>query len=368
VLGELVAGIVLGNLPATLFHELGTNASIDILSRLGVLILLFEVGLECTVRGVLDVGASAARVAALGTIGSLGAGWAVAALLLPGASPQARVFIAASITATSVGITARVLKDLGRMQSKEARTILGAAIVDDIVALVVLALVSGWIANETTGTSSSPASLVWTLTKTLAFLGVAVVVGSRVTPRLFALVAGLRTGGALLTAGLAFCFLLAWAAHLMGLAPLVGAFAAGLVLEDVHSERFVARGERSLAQLLEPISGFLVPIFFVVMGIRADLRSLLQPGALALVVGLTFAAIAGKLVCGMGATGGIRRLVVATGMLPRGEVTLIFASWGTTLLVNGAPVVDARMYSALVAVVILTTLVTPWALKRSLAN
>jgi len=252
------------------------------------------------------------------------------------------------------------------MQSKEARTILGAAILDDIMALVTLALVGGWIAHRAADTESSPASLLWLLVKTVGFLAAAVALGMRVTPRLFALVAGLRTGGALLAAGLAFCFFLAWAAHMMGLAPLVGAFAAGLVLEDFHSARFVARGERSLAQLLEPISGFLVPIFFVVMGIRADLGSLLQPGALVLVVGLTLAAVAGKVFCSLGSGRGVNRLAIAAGMMPRGEVTLIFASLGRTLRVNGAPVISTQLYSALVAVVILTTLFTPFALKVSL--
>jgi Kef-type K+ transport system membrane component KefB len=366
VLGELVAGIALGTLPPVLFRELGNSPSIDVLSRLGVLILLFEVGLECTVRGVLKVGAAAARVAVLGTLGSLAAGWAIAAVLLPGASVETRVFLAASITATSVGITARVFRDLGRLQSNEARTILGAAILDDVIALVVLALVSGWIGHHATGTESSLVSLMWILVKTVGFLMTAVVLGMRLTPRFFAVVAGLRTGGALLAAGLAFCFFLAWAAHMMGLAPLVGAFAAGLVLEDLHSARFVARGERSLGQLLEPISGFLVPIFFVVMGIRADLGSLLQPGALVLVIGLTLAAIAGKLVCSLGAGRGVSRLAVAAGMMPRGEVTLIFASLGRTLQLNGTPVISSKLYSALVAVVILTTLLTPLALKLSL--
>jgi Kef-type K+ transport system membrane component KefB len=365
-LGELLAGVALGSLPPALFWEVGANASIDILSRLGVLILLFEVGVECTVRGVLEVGASAARVALLGTVGSFAAGWAVSALLLPGAGREVHVFLGASITATSVGITARVLKDLGRMQSKEARTILGAAVLDDIMALVVLALVNAWITRQATNAELTPASLLLTVVKTLGFLALAVVVGMRATPRIFALVAGLRTGGALLATGLAFCFLLSWAAHVMGLAPLIGAFAAGLVLEDYHSARFVARGERSLAQLLEPISGFLVPIFFVVMGIRADLRSLFVPGAIVVVVGLTVAAIAGKLAAGLGPGRGVSRLGVAAGMMPRGEVTLIFASLGTTVQLNGTPVIDTRLYSVLIAVVILTTLLTPLALKRSL--
>jgi len=366
VLGELIIGIAIGLLPSLLFRDLASNASIDVLSRLGVLILLFEVGVECTVRGVLDVGASAVRVAALGTAGSFAAGWAIASWLLPGSGVEVHVFLGAAITATSVGITARVFKDLGRTRTKEARTILGAAVLDDVMALVVLALVSGWIANRAAGTASSPLSLLALVAKTVGFLVAAVWIGVRVTPRIFAWAAALRTGGALLAVGLAFCFFLAWAAHAMGLAPLVGAFAAGLVLEDLHSARFVARGERSLSQQLEPISGFLVPIFFVVMGIRADLRSLLQPGAVLLVVGLTIAAIAGKWIATLGAGHGVNRLAVAAGMMPRGEVTLIFASLGRTLSIDGAPIIGAELYAALVTVVILTTLFAPLALKLTL--
>src|SRR5882724_4697161 len=224
VLGELVAGLAIGLLPSLLFRDLASNASIDVLSRLGVLILLFEVGVECTVRGVLDVGASAVRVAALGTAGSFVVGWAVASWLLPDASVEVHVFLGASITATSVGITARVFKDLDRTRTKEARTILGATVLDDVMALVVLAVVSGWIANRAAGTASSPLALLWLVTKTVGFLAGAVWLGVRTTPRIFALAAGLRTGGALLAAGLAFCFVVTWAAHAMGLAPLVGAF------------------------------------------------------------------------------------------------------------------------------------------------
>jgi Kef-type K+ transport system membrane component KefB len=154
----------------------------------------------------------------------------------------------------------------------------------------------------------------------------------------------------------------------MGLAPLVGAFAAGLVLEDFHSARFVARGERSLAELVEPISGFLVPIFFVVIGIRADFEALARPGAWALILGLTLASITGKALCALGSGRGVQRLVVAAGMMPRGEVTLIFAGLGASLLVRGAPIVGPEIASALVVVVMLTTLLTPWALKWAVAR
>jgi len=369
VLGELLAGMLVGNLPFPISKELASDASIEMLSQIGALILLFEVGLESTVRDVVAVGAAASRVAVLGTVGSFAAGWLVARLVLPDASAPTHVFLAASITATSVGITARVFKDIGQTRSREARTILGAAVLDDILGLVVLALVSGWIARDNAGASALTAtSLLLSIGKTAVFLAAALFVGIRFTPQLFALAARLHTAGALLAVGLAFCFFLSWGAEAIGLAPIIGAFAAGLVLEDLHSARFVARGERSLAQQVEPISGFLVPIFFVVMGLRADVRFFARLDTMALAAALTLAAIVGKLFCAFGAKSGVRRLAVAIGMMPRGEVTLIFASLGATLKINGAPVLDGRGYAALVAVVALTTLLAPTSLKWTFAS
>ncbi len=365
VVGELLAGVLLGNLPVSGLSELGTSPYVDMLARFGVLLLLFEVGLESTVADVLAVGVAAARVAVLGTIASFALGFALAYAVIPHAPLSARIFLGAAITATSIGITARVLKDLDKTRTPEARTILGAAVLDDVIGLVVLALVSGvFQAREPT----TALSVVWILVETLGFLAVAVLVGVRVTPRLFRLAARLRTRGALLAIGLSFCFFLSWAAEAIGLAAIVGAFAAGLVLEDAHSAHFVARGERSLSQLVEPISELLVPVFFVVMGIRADVRVLVQPRALLLAAALTLAAVVGKLACGLGAPRGTGRLAVALGMAPRGEVTLVFASLGVGMTVGGAPLLDGRAYSALVTVVVVTTLLTPAALKWSFAR
>ena len=364
VLGELLAGLLLGALPWAEFRDLGSDRTVDMLSQLGVLILLFEVGLESTVRDVLQVGKAAVAVATLGTLGSFAVGFGAAFLVAPHGGLALHAFLGAALTATSVGITARVFKDLGRAGSPEARTILGAAVLDDVIGLVVLALVSAWITNGHAGIPS----LLWILGKTLGFLAVAIFLGVRVTPRLFGVAARLRTGGALLAVGLAFCFLLAWAAGAMGLAPLIGAFAAGLVLEDLHSAAFVARGERSLSQLIEPISGFLVPIFFVLMGVRADVRMFAHGGTLLLLGALVCAAIVGKLACTFGAGDGVNRLAIGFGMAPRGEVTLIYASLGVTLVVNGTPLIDSRSYSALVGVVLLTTILTPTLLKWTLGR
>ncbi|HEY2407348.1 MAG TPA: cation:proton antiporter [Polyangiaceae bacterium] len=369
VLGELLAGMVLGNLPWKPLGELGSDTFVALLSQLGVLILMFEVGLDATIRDVLAVGAAAARVAVLGTLGSLVAGFLAASLLLPRASVVSHLFLGAAISATSIGVTARAFKDLDRTKTPEARTILGAAVLDDVLGLLVLALIGGWLTQRASGVSGVQAlPLIWRLVKTLGFLVAIVALGSRLTPWLFGLATKLRTRGTLLALALAFCLLLSWAANALGLAPLVGAFAAGLVLEDRHSARFVARGEKSLTELIEPLAQFLVPIFFVMMGIRADAGALLQPSTLGLALALTAASVVGKLVCGLGVARGVDRLTVAVGMIPRGEVALIFASLGMTLTFEGAHLLDARGYSAIVAVVILTTLLTPLLVRWQLAR
>jgi Kef-type K+ transport system membrane component KefB len=205
--------------------------------------------------------------------------------------------------------------------------------------------------------------------KTIGFLLLSVSLGAWFTPAWFRHAAKLRTPGALLAVGLCFCFGLAWAANAIGLAPLVGAFAAGLVLEEGHSALFVQRGEQSLGELLQPMISFLVPVFFVLVGIRTNLSLLAQPSLLVLASALVAAAILGKFACAAGVfSEGARRLSVAIGMVPRGEVTLVFAAIGSTLRVGGAPLLDERGYASLVAVVVLTTLVTPPALKWSLGR
>jgi len=369
VLGELAAGVLLGNLTLVGFYGLDylkTDEAIAMLSSLGVIILLFQVGLESTVAQMMKVGVSSFVVATVGVIGPFVLGWGVGAWLLPQASMYAHIFLGATLTATSVGITARVLKDLGRSQTDEARIILGAAVIDDVQGLVILAVVTGIIAAANQGDGLSYVAIAGVVLKASAFLIGALVLGIYVSPRLFSLASKLEASGVLLAVGLAFCFSLAWLAAFIGLAPIVGAFAAGLVLEDVHYRDFASRGERSLEQLIEPIASFLVPIFFVVMGVRTDLRAFTEPGVLGLAAALTAAAIIGKQLCALGVTvRGLDRLSVGIGMIPRGEVGLIFANIGMTLAVAGQPVVDQSVFSAVVVMVIATTAITPPALKWS---
>ena len=368
VLGELLAGILLGNLPGLgMLHFIAADPYLDILSRIGMLLLLFGVGVELSVRDLFSVGASALLVALVGTICSIVIGTATAALLMPGAAMAGYVFLGAAITATSVGITARVLRDVGASRRAEAKIILGAAVVDDVLGLVVLGTVTAWAnAGQSAGAPQATTAIAL-LMKTAGFLALAILLGMRLTPAWFRRAANLRIKGALLAAGLGFCFFVSWAATTIGMSALVGAFAAGLVLEDAHSEIFVQRGEPALGELLQPMISFLVPVFFVLVGFRTIIGSLGRPAFLAFSLALALAAILGKLSCAVGVLErGARKLTVAVGMIPRGEVTLVFAALGSATRAGQLPLLDDRGYTALVAVVVLTTLVTPPALKWSL--
>ena len=372
VLGELIAGVALGSadlLGLGWFHAIERDAAVEILARIGVLILLFEVGLESTVRDMLKVGLPSLVVAVLGVAAPFALGWGVGALMLPDRSPYVHAFLGATLTATSVGITARVLRDLGSSQTREARIILGAAVIDDVLGLVILAIVTGMIATANTGGVISYAAIAVVLGKALAFLVGSLVLGLYLSPRVFRLASGLSGHGILLTTALVFCFGLAYLASAIGLAPIVGAYAAGLILEDVHFKDFARRGDPGLEELVHPISTFLVPVFFVIMGMRVDLAAFGRVDVLGLAALLTLAAILGKQLCSLGVLGlSVNRLSIGIGMIPRGEVGLIFANIGLGLVVAGQAIIDESIFSAVVIMVIVTTMVTPPALKWSLGR
>ncbi|MBI4551905.1 MAG: cation:proton antiporter, partial [Candidatus Latescibacteria bacterium] len=290
-------------------------------------------------------------------------------------------FVGATLTATSVGITARVLKDLDRIHLPEAQIILGAAVIDDVLGLIILAVVSGMV----TMGAVSVASVALISLKAIVFLALALLIGAKfAAPWLGRLAQRMRVSGAVLVAALVFCFLLSVLADWIGLATIVGAFAAGLILEDHHFQMRRPQqaemveglalidsapeetGHRmiTIGALLAPLSAFLVPIFFVLMGIRVRLETFLDPSVIGLALTLTLAAFAGKLVCGLAVRRTYHRLVISLGMVPRGEVGLIFATIG-----RGLGVMDDALFSAMVIMVIMTTLVTPplltWSLRRS---
>ena len=371
VLGELLFGVLAGNtalLGGPDLTRLATSETLTVLAELGAVLLLFQVGLESTPKEMLAVGGRATLVAVTGVVTPMLLGFGVGQLARPQEPWMLHVFLGAMLAATSVGITARVLKDAGVLQAPFSRIILGAAVIDDVLGLIVLAVVSGIIGAAAGGSSLSPIAVAAIVAKAVAFLAGALVIGSLLSPRLFRSALALRSRRVVLTLSLAFCFALAYLALRAGLAPIVGAFAAGLVLEDVHFEGHRNRGEPPLHESLEPLTALLVPVFFVRMGMLVDLRSFASGSVLGFAALLTLAAVLGKLACGAVGPKGVSRLTLGLGMMPRGEVGLIFAAIGAQLVLDGRPVVDAGTYAAAVFMVVATTILTPplllWSLRR----
>jgi Kef-type K+ transport system membrane component KefB len=370
VLGELLVGVLLGNLGLfglTALEPLRDNTSLRIAAEIGAILLLFEVGVESDLGQLLAVGWSSLLVATLGVVAPMALGYFVSMQLMPDASWLTHLFVGGTLTATSVGITARVLKDLQKSNTKEARIILGAAVADDVIGLVVLAVVTGLVtAASAQGAPAgvSALSILWIIVKAVLFLVVAVVVGRFWSQRVFVHAARLRVPGVLLGLCICFCFGVAAAAAFVGLAPIVGAFAAGVVLDEVHYKPFRERGERKVEELLFPITTLIVPVFFVMMGFRVDLKSFASPAVLGFAGLITLVAIIGKQVCGLGVLEkGLDRIAIGVGMIPRGEVGLIFAGLGSTLVLKGVPILSQTVFSSLVLMVMLTTFLTPPLLK-----
>jgi Kef-type K+ transport system membrane component KefB len=399
VLGELLVGVLMGNAvlvgvdwfeflrlppPAESSHAVAETApaadphpvqsgeqlsavatTLDMLARIGVILLLFEVGLESNLGDMRRVGASAFLVATLGVIAPMGLGWFVGKWFLPNESWHVHLFLAATLCATSVGITARVLKDLGKTDAKESQIVLGAAVIDDVLGLIVLAVVQAIIVNG----SASFEEIAIISGKAFGFLVGAVVLGEFLFPHVYRLAARLHVHGMLTVTGLLVCFTLAWVAALVGLAPIVGAFAAGLILDERHYVALKSNDHDSMEDMVIPITTMLVPIFFVMMGFTVDLRSFADTTVLGMAAAITAAAILGKQICALGPIErGLDRLSIGIGMIPRGEVGLIFAAIGKGLKTNGQPVVNDSVYTAIVVMVMVTTLITPpllgWSMSR----
>ncbi|MCK5125584.1 MAG: cation:proton antiporter [candidate division Zixibacteria bacterium] len=370
VLGELIIGMVIGNLALVgidVFEPFKHSVTLEVLAEIGVIILLFQVGLESTIGEMMKVGLASFMVAVLGVVAPFFLGWGVGAWFLPHESIYVHVFIGATLTATSVGITARVLKDIGKIQTKEAKIILGAAVIDDIMGLVILAVVAGVITAASSGIELSSGSVFLIVAKAVGFVIGSLILGRIISPYLFKIGYKMKVKGMLLSLGLLICFIFAYVANLIGLAPIVGAFAAGLVLEKIFYKDYTDRGEKSVDDLIEPIAIFLVPVFFVRMGMMVQLDTFANVDILLFAGVMTIAAIIGKQACSLAIFDkSINRVAIGLGMIPRGEVGLIFVGIGAKLVYDGHPVITAGTFSAVVIMVMITTLVTPPFLKLSM--
>jgi Kef-type K+ transport system membrane component KefB len=353
VLGELVAGVVLGTSVLGLIHH--DNQVFLLLSEVGVVILLVEIGLETDLGQLMRVGGASTVVAVAGVILPFAGGYASGLAL--GFPPLVSIVLGATLTATSVGITARVLTDLGRLHDLESQVILGAAVIDDVLGLIILAVVQ----RLAGGQNISVLAIAQITAVAFGFLIVTLLVGSRLVPAVVGWLGRMDVPGVATTSGLVLAFGLAWLAARLGSAPIIGAFAAGLLLRKTVLAQEIERG---VAQ----VGHFFVPIFFVVVGAAVNLRvfnpfnpangTTLKIGAL-----LLFVAVLGKFLAGYAAywfPG--KKQVVGAGMIPRGEVGLIFAQMG----LSGGIFTEA-LFSAATLVVMLTTFLAPPLLKILLA-
>ena len=344
VLGEMLAGIVLG--PSMIGLVDPHQPVLHALSEIGVLILLFQIGLETNPKKLLEVGPAALAVAVVGVAVPFALGYFASAAL--GLEPLVRLVMGAALTATSVGITARVLSDLGRLQDRESQVVLGAAVIDDVIGLIILAVVSAVVA----GGAVTP-MLVGKLTVTaFGFIGAALLVGRFAVPPLFDLLDRHLKGPSLPLIALTVAFLVAVLAERVGSALIIGAFTAGLLFAPTRQLHAIEKG-------VVQIGYFFVPLFFVTVGALVDVRDFSDPRVLLTGGVLTLCAVAGKVLAGFAPfwfDG--RKLVIGVGMVPRGEVGLIFASMG---LVSG--VFDGKLFSSAALMVMATTFLAPIALR-----
>jgi Kef-type K+ transport systems, membrane components len=340
VVGELLAGVLLGKSLLGILDP--ADPVIHDLAQLGVIVLLFEIGLHTNVRSLFKAGPAAMVVAIVGVVIPFSLGYGVCIALGLAAIPA--VVTGAALTATSIGISARTLSDLGQLRTTEGQIVLGAAVLDDIIGLVILAVVAGLVS----GRAVSVGGVALTSAIAVGFIVAALVLGNLFVPPFFRFVDRVEASGTLGIAALAFAFLMAALAAMAGSATIIGAFAAGLVLHNTPQRSRIDSATTSLGH-------FFVPIFFAVVGAAVELGTLANLRALAIGGALIGVGIAGKVIAGFGPfwfKG--RKLLIGVAMIPRGEVGLIFAQMGLA-----TASLTSELYSAIALMVLVTTFVTP---------
>ena len=335
---------------------------VDVFSRYGIIFLLFMVGLESSVSEIKKTGRESLQVAIIGVLAPILLGLLVSAILMPNSPFSVHLFVAATLSATSVGITARVLKEMKQLHTREAKTILGAAMIDDILGLIILAIVSSLVIGGVVNLAMVSRIIIFAI---LFFAGV-LWIGPWVLRKSVSFFSFLDPWEAKLCVAFLFVMSLAWLATLVQLATIIGAFAAGVILH----EGFFASRDRShkntlgIKELVAPLEALLAPLFFMLIGIQVKMESFNDWHVLVIASALIVAAILGKLLSGLGGHRKDDRLLIGIGMLPRGEVGLVFASIGRTL-----GVMSDQLFSAIILMVIVTTVVSPpWLKSRFIKN
>ena len=326
--------------------------TVDVFSRYGIIFLLFLVGIETSVDEMRKVGPNSSRVAVLGVLLPFVLGMVASWLLLEDAELHTSMFLGATLAATSVGITAMVLQEMKMEKTEIAHIILGAAVIDDILGLLMLAIISGIVI---TGSIDLIHISITIIIATL-FLASTIYIGPYFIRLIVRLFCRLDIVEAKMFVSYLFVMVMAWMANLAGLATIIGAFAAGLILQDAYFESWDddRKCPVTIKDLIMPLEVILVPIFFVLMGLQVKLEMFLQKDVMILAAGLLVAAIVGKVLSGFGAFGVKNHMAIGIGMMPRGEVGLIFAAIGKSL-----GVLDDALFSAVVLMVVVTTLLSP---------
>ncbi len=329
---------------------------VDIFSRYGVIFLLFMVGLESSIEEMKHTGRDSLVVALIGVLAPMLLGFGVAYILMPNESYQADLFIAATLSATSIGITARVLTEMKKLRTREAKIILGAAMMDDVLGLIILAVVSSLVISG----AVDMMVVLRIIVSALLFFAGALFLGPIVLRRAIHFFRFLEPWEAKLFISFIFIMTLSWLASVLQLATIIGAFTAGIILHDDYFDGLPLSQQenRSIYHLLSPLESILAPMFFIVIGIQVKLECFYHLNVIILASGLILAAVAGKILCGYGARPSDDRLLIGIGMLPRGEVGLVFASIGRTL-----GVISDDLFSAIVLMVMVTTFIAPVLLK-----
>lgn len=343
VLGEIIAGVILGGSALGILNP--NDPVIHALSEVGVIVLLFATGLHTDVSSLVRAGAASTAVAVAGVVLPFASGYAVAMAL--GATSTQALVAGAAMCATSVGISARVMSDLNQLDTKEGQVVLGAAVIDDVIGLIILAVVMG----ATSGASMGALDVLRIAGIAIGFVLVAIIVGGKIATVGHSLVRRAQTTGALGLLALAFAFTMAAIADRVGSALIVGAFAAGLVLDDRHDRHEIEKATTA-------VGNFVVPIFFASVGAMVNLGAMMNARSLGIGAALIVCGVLGKIAAGWAPTwfkG--NKLLVGVAMVPRGEVGLIFAQMG---LAGGA--IDDGLFGAIMLMVLVTTLITPPAL------
>ena len=348
VIGELVIGIIIGYYGLGLLPHFKSGDVVSTLAEIGVILLLFEVGLETNLDEFIELGSTALLVALIGVVAPF-------ALGLGGENQfEIALFVGAAMTATSVGITARVFGDLGALKSKEAKTIIGAAVVDDILGLLILTVVAGVLGSSG---DFSIVDLGVISAKAIGFLIAVVIIGRKLSKPIFNFFVKIPSPGTFVTGSFIFAMLLGAAAHFVGLHPIVGAFAGGVVAGESGMTHRI-RDE------MKPLNFLLVPIFFVYIGSEVNIQTLASLDVFLYGMLVSLLAFVGKYVSALGAMGkGLNTSLIGIGMSPRGEVGLIFVAVATTTL---SDVITEDIISIIIWMVIVTTVIAPILLNRIL--